>query len=168
MKVLSKSSGRTSSHAFWIPGRNNQNFWSAICCGHQNGVRTYLAVADRPWQNHHICFGQPGPGLPNLQVSVSSSGPTLQRTSTSAEVSEPPAHLQVEIGPCRTAGFQLWKRPRRVQHHLTGRTLARLLPTDGSYSFAFSPPVAVPNAWLLCPGQDDPGWTPSGPQVGVG
>ena len=139
-----------------------------ICCGHQNSVRTYLAVADCPWQNHHICFGQLDPGLPNLQVSVSSGGPTLQRTSTSVEVSEPLAHLQVEIGPCRTAGFQLWKCPRRVQHHWTGRALARLLPVGGSYSFAFSPLVAVPNAWLLYLRQDDPGWTPSGPQVGVG
>ena len=93
---------------------------------------------------------------------------TLQRTSTSAEVSEPPAHLQVEIGPCQTAGFQLWKRPRRVWHHWTGRALARLLPVGGSYSFTSSPPVAIPNMWLLCLRQDDPGWTPSGPQVGGG
>ena len=89
--------------------------------------RPYLAMTNRPWQNHHICFRQPGPGLPNLQASVSSSGPTLQWTSTLAEVSEPLAHLQVEIGPCRTAGFQLWKCPRRVRHHLTSRALARLL-----------------------------------------
>ena len=39
-----KSSGQTSGHAFWIPGRNDQNFWSVICCGHQNGVGTYLTV----------------------------------------------------------------------------------------------------------------------------
>ena len=125
-------------------------------------------MADRPWRNHHISLGQPGPGLPNLQVSVSSSGPTLLRTSLLVEVSEPPAHLQVEIEPCQTAGFQFWKRPRRVWHHWTGRALARLLPMGGSYSFTFSPPVAIPNAWLLCLGQGDPGRTPSGPQVGAG
>ena len=51
----------------------------------------------------------------------------------------------------------LGKRPRRVQHHWSGRTLARLLPTGRSYSFAFSPPVAVPNAWVLCLWWDDPG-----------
>ena len=68
-------------------------------------------MADRPWRNHHICFGQPGPGLPNLQVSVSSSRPTLQQTSTSAEVSEPPAHLQVEIGPCWTASSNFGNVP---------------------------------------------------------
>ena len=125
-------------------------------------------MAGRPWRNHHICFRQPGPGLPNLQVSVSSGGPSSQRTSTSAEVSEPPVHLRVEIGPCRTAGFQLWKCPRRVQHHWTGHALAQLLPVGGSCSFSFSPPVAVPTAWLLCLRQGDPGWTPSGPQVGAG
>ena len=125
------------------------------------GIRTVSGLIS-PWP---IILGriiisallQPGQGLPNLQVSVSSSGPTLQWTSTLAEVSEPLAHLQVEIGPCRTAGFQLWKCPRRVRHHWTGRALARL------HFFSL---VAVPNAWLLCPRQDDPGWTPSGPQVG--
>ena len=109
-----KSSGQTSGHAFRIPGRNDQNFWSAIYCGHQNGVGTYLAMANRPWRNHHICFGQPGRGLPNLQVSASSGGPTLRQTSTSAEMSEPPAHLEVKIEPCLTADSQLGKRPRRV------------------------------------------------------
>ena len=163
-----KSSGQTSGHAFRIPGRNDQNFWSAICCGHQNSVGTYLAVANRPWWNHHICFGQPGPGLPNLQVSVSPGRPTLPQILTLGEVSEPPAHLQVEIRHCQTAGFQLAKRPRRAQQHWTGRALARLLPVGGSYSIAFSPLVAIPDVWLLCLRQGDLGWTPSGPQVGAG
>ena len=132
------------------------------------GIRTVLGLLS-PWPVvlGGIIISASG-SLPNLQVSVSSSGPTLQRTLTSAEVSEPPAHLQVEIGPCQIASFQLWKRPRRVRHHWTSRALARLLPVGGSYSFTFSPLVAIPNTWLLCPGQDDPGWTPSGPQVGVG
>ena len=91
-----------------------------------------------------------------------------RQTSTSAEVSEPLAHLEVEIEPCQTADSQLGKRPRRVQHHWSSHALARLLPAGGSYSFAFSPLVAVPNAWLLCLGWDDLGWTPSGSQVGVG
>ena len=61
-----------------------------------------------------------------------------------------------------------WKCPRRVRHHCAGRALAGLLPMGVSYSFTFSPPVAIPNVWLLCLGQDDLGWTPSGPQVGAG
>ena len=76
--------------------------------------------------------------------------------------------MQVEIGPCWTAGLQLWKRPRRVWHHWNGHTLAQLLPTGGSYSFSFSPPMAIPNTWLLCLGQGNPGRTPSGLQVGAG
>ena len=163
-----KSSGRTSGHAFQIPGQNDQNFWSAIYCGRQNGVGTYLAVADRPWRNHHICFGQPGPGLLNLQVSAISGGPTLRQTSTSAEVSEPPAHLEVEIKPCQAANSQLGTGPRTVQYHWSGHALAPLPPTGRSYSFTFSPPVAIPDAWLLCLGRDDPGWTPSGSQAGAG
>ena len=49
-----------------------------------------------------------------------------------------------------------------------GRTLARLLPMGGSYSFSFSPPVAIPNAWLLCLGQGDLSMIPSGLQEGAG
>ena len=139
-----------------------------VCCRHWHGVRNYLAVADHPWQSHHICSGRPGPGFPNLQVSASSGGPTLQQTLTSVEVPEPPAHLWVENGPCQIAGLQLWKCPRRARHHWTGRALAQLLPTGRSYSFSFSPPVAVPNAWLLCLGQGDLSMIPSGLQVGAG
>ena len=113
-------------------------------------------------------LGSQAQAFQNLQVLASSGGLTLWQTSTSAEVSEPPAHLEVEIKPCRAADSQLGKCPRRVQHHWSGRALARLLPVGGSYSFAFSPPVAVPNAWLLCLRRDDLGWTPSGSQVGVG
>ena len=151
-----------------MPGRNDQNFWSAIYCGHQDNVGTYLAVANRPWRNHHICFGQPGPGLLNLQVSAISGGPTLRQTSTLAEVSQPLARLEVEIEPCRAADSQLGRRPRRVQHHWSSSALAPLTPAGGSYSFAFSPPVAIPDVWLLCLGRDDPSWTPSGSQAGAG
>ena len=163
-----KSSGRTSGQTFRIPGRNHQNFWSAIYCGCQNGVGTYLTMADHPWRNHHICFRQPGPGLLNLQVSAISGGPTLRQTSTSAEVSEPLAHLEVEIKPCQAADSQLGRCPRRVQHHWSSRALAPLPPAGGSYSFAFSPPVAVQDAWLLCLGWDDLDWTPSRSQAGAG
>ena len=83
-------------------------------------------------------------------------------------VPEPPAYLHVENGPHRIAGLQLWKRRRRARHHWTGRALAQLLPTGGSYSFSFSPLVAIPNAWLLCLRQGDPSMIPSGLQVGAG
>ena len=125
-------------------------------------------MANHPWQSHHICSRQLGQGFPNLQVSVSSGRPTLQGTLTSAEVPEPPAHLRVENGPCSIASLQLWKRPRRAQHHWTGCALAQLLPGGRSYSFSFFPLVAIPNAWLLCLGQDDQSMIPSGLQVGVG
>ena len=132
------------------------------------GVRSLVGIrtADHPWWNYHICSEQPGPGLSNLQVSATSGKPTLRQTSTSARVSQPPTYLEIE--PCRTANSQLWKHPRRVQHHWSGHVLARLLPAGRSYSFAFSPPGAVPNVWLLCLGRDDLGWTPSGCQVGAG
>ena len=41
-------------------------------------------------------------------------------------------------------------------------------PRGGSYSFSSFPPVAVPDAWLLCPGQGDSSVIPSGVQVGAG
>ena len=124
-------------------------------------------MADHPWQSHHICYGQPGPGFPNLQVSVSSGGPTLQRTLTSAQAPEPPAHLQVKNGPCQIAGLQLWKCPRRARNHWTSHALAQPPPVGGSYS-SFFHPAAVPTTWLLCLGQSDPHAISSGLPVGAG
>ena len=97
------------------------------------------------------------------------AGPTLRQTSTLAEVSEPLAHSEVEIEPCRTANSPTWETSQEG-FSTTGAAVLWLY---------FSPRAgATPSLFLLrwpfqmhgCSASDRMIWVRllQGPQVGVG